>query len=66
MEDNKEEEDDDNYHNMYPGYDDTAMGVDNEDQEAADGPAVTILVGPLLMQRKNVKLKRRRRSWSRC
>ena len=39
MEDNKEEEDDDNYHNMYPGYDDTAMGVDNEDQEAADGPA---------------------------
>lgn len=39
MEDNEEEEDDDNYHNMYPEYDDTATEVDNEDQEAADGPA---------------------------
>ena len=24
---------------MYPEYNDTAMGVDNEDQEAVDGPA---------------------------
>ena len=61
MEDNEEEEDDDNYHNMFSEYGDTATG-----KMKIKRHQMMILVGPLLMQRKTVKLKRRRRSWSRC
>jgi hypothetical protein len=68
MEDGEEEENDDNYCQMFPEYDDTAM--EDKEEEGGDEWAsvehVMILLGSFLMQSETVKLERRGCSSSRC
>ena len=55
MEDNEEEEDDENYP-RFPGYDGTTKGKRKKRHHMSP---LMILVGPLLMQRETMKVKRR-------
>ena len=61
MEDNKEEDNDDNYHNMSPEYRDSTRMDDNDEAKQKIKHQMSpsmILARPLRMQRKNAKLKR--------
>jgi hypothetical protein len=68
MMENGEEENDDNYHQMFPEYGDTAM-EDSEEEGSENGHQLSlliILVRSFLMQSETVKQKRRGCYSSRC